>query len=234
MADLTNFIKSELLCHGADLVGVGDLRELPADVRHGLPTGICVAVKYPKEVIRGIAALPTAEYRDWYHKLNERLDMLVTLGAEALQTLGHEVIAQTRAQVGTGEDMLHTALPHKTVATRAGIGWIGKSALLVTERFGSMVRISSLLTDAPLPCGAPVEESRCGGCDICRAACPGGAISGRLWRAGLLREAFFDARACEETARARSLAGFGEDITICGRCIAVCPWTRRYLEGEDE
>ena len=98
MNDLTAFIKDELLCHGADLVGVGDLTELPPEARQHMPVGISVAVKYPDEVIRGIAELPTQEYNDWYIKLNERLDMLVTLGAEALQTLGHAAIAMTRAR----------------------------------------------------------------------------------------------------------------------------------------
>ena len=49
MNDLTGFIKDELLCHGADLVGIGDLRELPAEVRDGLPIGICVTVKHKKD-----------------------------------------------------------------------------------------------------------------------------------------------------------------------------------------
>ena len=43
-----------------------------------------------------------------------------------------------------------TALPHKTIATRAGIGWIGKSALLVTAKYGSAIRLSSILTDTPI------------------------------------------------------------------------------------
>ena len=81
MNDLNGFLKDELLCHGADLVGFGDLTGLPGEVRANLPVGISVAVKYPKEVIRGIAELPTQEYREWYDRLNERLDMLVSLGA---------------------------------------------------------------------------------------------------------------------------------------------------------
>jgi len=232
MNDLTAFIKDELLCHSAEMVGIGDLRELPIEVRAGLPIGICVAVKYPTEVICGIAALPTREYCDWYYRLNERLDMLVTLGAEALQMLGYEAIAQTRAQVGTGEDVLHTALPHKTVATRAGIGWIGKTALLVTEQYGSMVRISSILTDAPLAAAKPVNQSKCGDCMTCTSACPAGAVGGRAWEAGLPREALFDAAKCRDTARARAMQGFGEEITICGKCIEACPYTRKYMEKQ--
>ncbi|MDR0905471.1 MAG: epoxyqueuosine reductase, partial [Oscillospiraceae bacterium] len=137
MSDLTDKIRAELTRLGADIIGFGDLRELPPEVRGNLPVGISVAVKYPADVIRGISALPTRDYCDWYDKLNERLDAIVTQGAELLQSLGYSAIAQTREQVGFGENEDSTILPHKTVATRAGIGWIGKSALLVTEKYGS-------------------------------------------------------------------------------------------------
>ena len=227
MSDLTHFIKEELLSHGADLVGVGDLTELPPEARQHMPVGISVAVKYPDEVIRGIAELPTQEYNDWYIKLNERLDMLVTLGAEALRTLGHTAIAMTRARVGNGEAEDSTVLPHKTVATRAGIGWIGKSALLVTEPYGSMVRLSSILTDAPLQTAAPVNTSKCGDCMACTKACPAGAVSGKVWTAGLYRDEFFDPVKCRAAARQRAKRGFGGGNTICGKCVEVCPYTRR-------
>lgn len=227
MSNLTGFIKNELLSHGADLVGIGDLTELPPEVRQNLPLGICVAVKYPAEVIRGIEDLPTQEYCDWYNRLNEKLDMLVTLGAEVLKTKGYTAIAQTRAQVGNGEEDNNTPLPHKTVATRAGIGWIGKSALLVTKQYGSMIRISSILTDAPLETAKPVNQSKCGECLICTDACPAGAISGKEWETGLYRDEFFDPVKCRRTARERSKQGFGGKHTICGKCIEVCPYTQR-------
>jgi epoxyqueuosine reductase QueG len=234
MNDINAFLKSTLLSHGASLVGFGDLTELPAEVRSDVPVGICVAVKYPKDVIRGITELPTREYYDWYNRLNERLDMLVTLGAEALGILGYEAVAQTRARVGIGETEYNTLLPHKTVATRAGIGWIGKSALLVTERYGSMIRLSTILTNAPLKTAEPVNRSKCGGCMACANACPGGAISGREWSAGLYRDEFFDAVKCRKTARERSMRGFGGVETICGKCIETCPYTRNYLNGNKE
>ena len=46
--------------------------------------------------------------------------------------------------------IFRTVMPHKTVAVHAGLGWIGKSALFVTEKYGSAVRLTSVLTDAPL------------------------------------------------------------------------------------
>lgn len=230
MSSLTGLIHEELLRNGADLVGFGDLTGLPKAVRNDLPVGVSVAVSFPKEVIRAIASLPTREYYDWYNILNERLDTLVTLGAERLTALGYEAVAKTRTQVGNWEDEYKTLLPHKTVATRAGLGWIGKCALLVTEDYGSMIRISSILTNAPLETAAPIDLSKCGGCAICTDACPAGAISGKSWDVALHRDEFVDILKCNKMARERSERGFGKALTLCGKCIEVCPYTRRYLE----
>ncbi|MCL2628311.1 MAG: epoxyqueuosine reductase [Oscillospiraceae bacterium] len=224
MNELSEKVKSELLLLGADLVGFGNLEELPVDVRGGLPVGISVAVKYPKDVILGIKEYPTREYFDWYNKLNESLDMLVTKGAQFLRDMGYNAVAQTRDNVGYGEGNDNTTLPHKTVATRAGIGWIGKCALLVTKEYGSAIRISSILTDAPLHTAQPVNASLCGDCLLCTKHCPAGAVSGKLWDISVYRDEFFDPVKCRKTARERAKIGFGgEDITICGKCIEVCP-----------
>ena len=230
--ELTRELKEILKTNGADLTGIGDISGIPAEIRGGFPSGISVAVKYPKEIIREIANLPTADYQKWYGKLNKLLDYLVTLGADWLKEKGYQAIAKSRAQVGKYKDDCKTLLPHKTIATRAGMGWIGKSALLVTEEYGSMVRISSVLTDAPLTAAKPVNESKCGGCMVCRDACPAGAIYGRLWEMSLGRDELFDFQKCRAAMQKRAIEGVGEKDDICGKCIAVCPYTRRYLNFE--
>jgi epoxyqueuosine reductase QueG len=227
---INEIVEQELHRLGAEIVGFGDITALPEDIRAGLPIGISIAVVYPKEIIRGIVDLPTQDYCDWYNKLNDCLDTAVAGGAEMLKKLGYRAIALTRDRVGKGEDSNHTDLPHKTIATRAGIGWIGKSALLLTKEYGSAIRLSSILTDAPLETATPKNESLCGSCMICANACPAHAISGKPWQIDQPREICFDPVACRKIARERAKHGFGgEDITICGKCIEICPYTRRYL-----
>ena len=127
-------------------------------------------------------------------------------------------------------DTLSTPLPHKTAATRAGLGWIGKCALLVTKEYGSAVRITTVLTDAPMTTGKPVNTPLCGNCTACVDDCPGQASSGRNWEVDLHRDSFFDAFACRKAAHKLARENIGVDNSICGTCIVVCPWTKKYLK----
>ena len=74
-----------------------------------------------------------------------------------------------------------------------------------------------------------------GGCMVCANACPAGAVSGILWEVRLYRDEFFDPDKCRKTARERARQGFGgENITICGKCIEVCPHTQKYINSTGE
>ena len=220
---------SSLRAKGASLVGFADLRGLPEDGREGLPFGISVGVALDPGIIAQISDGPTSGYKEEYERVNARLDSLGQMAAKLL--VGNGFTAAFHPSTD-GYDLvsLSRPLPHKTVATRAGLGWIGKSALLVTREFGPALRLTSILTDAELPAGRPVDASQCGKCADCVYKCPAHAPSGKTWQAGMKREAFFDAFACEKNARAMMLARVGIDYPICGMCIAACPWARRYLE----
>ena len=81
----------------------------------------------------------------------------------------------------------------KLAAHLSGLGWIGKSCLLVTPDHGPRVRWVTVLTDAPLrPTGAPLEQ-RCGECTACVDICPVHALTGKPFSPDELREARFDA-----------------------------------------
>jgi GNAT superfamily N-acetyltransferase len=110
------------------------------------------------------------------------------------------------------------------------LGWIGKSALLVTEEFGPAVRLATVLTNAKFEVGKPISSSRCGDCEKCVVHCRAKAISGRNWKVGLEREAIYDAFACCDTARKLSKRiSLPSTLVICGICINVCPWTEKYI-----
>lgn len=218
---LTEQLKEELYRQGADLVGIGNLTTLPENSRGKLPFGISIAVKFPKDVVSGIVDLPTREYYDWYNKVNGTLSQIASHAVTTLKDLGYQ--ATTR-----------TGLPQKTVATRAGVGWVGKSNLLVTEQYGSMIRLASVLTDAPLTAAEPVNESKCGDCRLCVDACPAGALTGKLWDTTVSRDEILDTSACSAMAVSRSIQGFGVPIELCGKCFAVCKYTQQYINSEEE
>lgn len=185
---LTEELKEILHFQGADLVGIGDMSSVE---NCNFKTGISVAVSLPKNVIIDLQEAPTQEYYNLYHSLNSKLNEIVMAGEEFLKKEGFEAYAQTTDRVKVSQDKT-TPLPHKTVATKAGLGWIGKNCLLVTPQYGSAVRISSLLTNASLECDEPINQSRCGACSLCVKKCPAQALKGTLWNTNTPREELID------------------------------------------
>lgn len=216
-----------LLAEGADLTGFGDISALAPGQWNSC---VSLAVRLPVSTICGISDGPTLDYFEQYHGLNAKLDHLAELAATYLTERGFRVLAQTTMVVVESAGY-RTPFPHKTCATRAGLGWIGKSALLVTPEFGPAVRLSSVLTDGVFDQpGQPVNASRCGSCTRCRDHCPGGAIHGALWDVSARRESLVDVEACRKAARALAWAWLGREITLCGKCIEVCPYTQSYIK----
>ena len=211
---------------GAKLIGIADLRGI---VKGDMQTGISVAVPVPQHIVRDLQTAPTKEYYDAYYFLNAQLDEIVTKGAAFLRGKGYQAQANTTKAVKINEEWC-TPLPHKTVATRAGLGWIGKNCLLVTRKYGSALRLSSLCTDAPLPFAVPVTESQCGACTVCVRSCPAKALTGERWMPETSREALFHKEACKKTQIQRMQQATGIETDLCGLCFAVCPYTQKYLK----
>jgi GNAT superfamily N-acetyltransferase len=213
---------------GADLVGFADVSCLPAEVTGGLTRAVSIAVALDPAVVRDIRDGPTAEYFAEYERVNALLDRVSEQVADLLRGAGHQAQAFRATAEQIDRTTLSTRLQHRTVATRAGLGWIGKCGLLVTKEHGSAVRPGSVLTDAPLEPGTPTEVSSCGDCYQCVERCPTKAVKGEDWQPGATREHLYDALACFSTARALTRR-IGIKGTICGVCINACPWTQRYL-----
>jgi epoxyqueuosine reductase len=102
----------------------------------------------------------------------------------------------------------------KDCAALAGLGPIGKNNLLITERFGSQVRLRALCTTAPLICGKPIYSSKyCERCNICIEVCPAKAFS----------EGKYNKEKClsYNLANRRILSDYTS--IWCNVCIESCP-----------
>jgi epoxyqueuosine reductase len=150
-----------------------------------------------------------------------------------IHTLGYRA-EPFPATVG-GRDLdvrnLRAAFQHKTAAARAGLGWVGKSALFISYEHGPRVRLVTVFTDMPLEVAAPVTVSECGDCIVCVRACPGGAVQGKEWWPERPREDLFDAHACFVEASRQLSERVGVNYPVCGICIAVCPEGRPGAQG---
>jgi epoxyqueuosine reductase len=66
-------------------------------------------------------------------------------------------------------------LLEKELAQRAGLGWIGKNTILITEEFGSWVFLGEILLDIELKTDEK-KDNKCGDCNICVSSCPSNAF----------------------------------------------------------
>ena len=224
---------------GVDLYGYADLRSFDENLRGGLPYGISFGIAVDADIIRKIPDGPFMDYVQAYSTITDRLDEISILISEYLTSKGYKAIAQVRSYVGeqieksknSTDNVYGTAsMPHKTVAASAGLGWITKSALIVTEKYGSAVRFSSVLTDAPLNPQKHEYICHCGSCSLCKDNCPTGAILGVEWTDQTTRAQLIDYALCQKSFRERgSRIGINTGGGTCGVCIAVCPHTKRYL-----
>lgn len=215
--------EGEYLTAFADLAGI-----IPAKFKM-TPFAVSIVRRLDDAVIDAVASGPTMEYHDLYHSANGELAGTVRDIAAAIADTGARAVAieptVTDEQI---DDRMRRTLrhefSHKMAATRAGLGWIGKTDLLVTEKFGPRVRLATVLTDMPLvPLGVPVTESLCGRCRKCVDACPAGAANGTSWKAGMERDVFYDAFRCREKCRELSKTRLEREISLCGICVSVCP-----------
>jgi epoxyqueuosine reductase len=127
-------------------------------------------------------------------------------------------------------------------AARAGLGFIGKNAMLISRAHGNWLFLAAILTRLDFEADPPIrktmgragEESRpgllCGKCTRCLEACPTQAFAA---------PGVVDARRCisYQTIENKGIiprelrAGIGDRIYGCDVCLEVCPWNRFAREG---
>jgi epoxyqueuosine reductase QueG len=218
-----------------DYLGFADLTQV--DPGNLSPAGIDLSM-YPRAVSVGVRLIddvvdlvPRQEER-WaaimydsmaYDSTNIILDRIGARVASVLQRNGYHALP-IPASRRVDDGRICGLFSHKMAAHLAGLGWIGKSCLLVTPDHGPRVRWTTVLTDAPLaPLGTPLEQ-RCGDCMECVKNCPTSAIMGRNFVEDEPREVRFDARLCDENYKRMKAEG---KVQVCGMCLYACPYGRK-------
>jgi epoxyqueuosine reductase QueG len=187
------------------------------------PKAISIGVKLLDEIIDGIKEGPTPEYAQLYRDANAQLDYLAEFLSERLKEKGF-LAMRIPASLRYDKKALAAEFPHKTAAILSGLGWIGKSALLISHELGPRVRFATVLTNAPLDVDEPQMTSECKSCMICVKACPAQAIKGTNWTFGDKREKIFDAHKCKAHL---DMVKKNVGETICGICVSVCPYGKK-------
>ncbi len=150
-----------------------------------------------------------ARGRDYHRLFESKLRRLA-------RAMREELGAETRWTVDYGP------LLERPLAARAGLGWLGKSTMLLAPGFGPWVLLGAIATTLPIAPDAPLRKT-CGACTRCIVACPTGAIAPD---GGVL-----DARLCisYHTIESREpiprdlRARFGDWIFGCDDCLDACP-----------
>jgi epoxyqueuosine reductase len=165
---------------------------------------------YQPEPARRFRLAKYALGRDYHNVILKRLRRL----AGVLAAHG----GAQRAYVDTGPIL------EKALAARAGLGWQGKSTIIIHPKLGTWLLLGVIVTTLELPPDAP-EPDHCGACTACLDACPTGAITAPYQ---------LDARRClaylliehHGPIPLEFRAAVGNRLFGCDECLDVCPWNR--------
>jgi epoxyqueuosine reductase len=205
-------LKSFITNLGIDLVGVADLQQLI-----GMPMGVPSVSKnfmkrYQYAIILGM------QLNKLVHKAQGR-QVSLFLEKTAFKVMGYlEEKGHRSLIIHTDEEFDPVArmgfMSLKVLAKEAGLGWQGRSLLIISPDYGPLHRLVAVLTDMPLEADKPIPN-QCGDCSSCVDECPVGALTFTNFDDHPEhREDVLDIGVC-----------LGD--SSCMACIEACPWLKR-------
>lgn len=224
---------------GADIFGAADLTiakdyicQQGGEYLGRFPRAISIGIRLLDTIVDGLHRHEdpsvASAYLALYNTVNAHLDHITLLLAKTIEDEGYSAYAVPATQPVI-DSRLYGIISHKLVADLAGLGWIGKSCLLITPAYGPRVRLATILTDAPLETGRPVEVN-CGSCRRCVEICPAKAFTGAPFDPWEPREARFKAQECYSYQnRLKEKIG----AQLCGLCVYICPYGRKKGRNSD-
>ena len=191
------------------------------------PNALSWAIPMNPKIMANIQKGPNQAYADEYARVNTRINEVAKKLSLEIKARGFKA-KLLAASERTDRVNIKGDFPHKTAATRAGLGWIGRHCQLITREFGSWVRLGTVFTNMQLSFGRPMERSFCGRCTRCVDACPANALQGAAWYPGMPREEILDVQACDQWKK-ENYFQYHQGHN-CGICSAVCPFGLKVLK----
>lgn len=162
----------------------------------------------------GLAAVSNyAVYDDYHDFIKERLWKL----AEFIEENSDNNNPRFKACVDT------VPVAERSLAARAGLGFIGKNHMLINSELGVEIFLGELITDVELETNTEQIPNGCGDCQKCLNACPTGALG---------KDGSFNANKCisyqtienKEEINKDIASKIGNSLYGCDRCVSVCPY----------
>jgi epoxyqueuosine reductase len=162
---------------------------------------------------------PPAGYRIAKYALGADYHDVILERLKQLCEVMHELGGEQKPYVDTGPVL------EKPVAAAAGLGWQGKSTILIHRGAGTWLFLGVILTTLELEVSAAKEPDRCGTCMRCIDACPTAAI---------IAPYKLDARKClayltiehKGAIPVEYREALGDRVFGCDDCLDVCPWNK--------
>ena len=193
-------------------------RTHPAALLKGAQSVIVVGLNYKVATLAPEDAGPAygqvthyACYEDYHDFVKRRLFRL------ADYILGHSPTAP-----GFKVCVDSVPLAERSLAVRAGLGFIGKNHMLTHPAWGQEILLGEIITTLPLACDAPCADA-CAQCQRCITACPTGALrsDGQLDASRCINYLTIEHKLDISPALA---AKIGSRVYGCDACVAACPW----------
>ncbi|MFH0826865.1 MAG: hypothetical protein V1923_03135 [Candidatus Omnitrophota bacterium] len=214
-----NYLNLKKFCQeqGADLFGVADISRIKKDfalsneLLDKFDRAVSLGVRLSMSVLSEISQAPTKLYFHHYRTVNNLLDQIALKTCNFIQKKGYLGLPIPASQILDWQKQ-SAHLSHKEIGYWAGLGWIGRSNLLIHKELGSQFRLVTILTDMPIAADKPLKKN-CGECRLCIKICPAGAIKDD--------PEDFDHIRCFEKLKEFQRNRLVEQY-ICGVCIKAC------------
>jgi epoxyqueuosine reductase len=222
-------IRETAMNEGSFLVGFADLTPLRGiqagdDTIFQFPSAITFAVEIPEAAAKASMSKPSIEMREAYKMCNKKLKAAGEKIVAMLTEAGYKARFIDPAQ-RVNPELLLGAISQKAIAAQAGLGWIGKNGLFITEKYGPRQRMGAVLTDMPMKERAVLIDNKCGDCTACIDKCAMKVLKGTSFKHHpASRDDVIDWAKCGDYEK-RLIGDGSKPEMACGRCIAVCPFS---------